>query len=204
MAPALVVLDRWVSPVYEGAFPLFFVPPGDLMLKIATAIEALNDKVGRFIAWGVFALVLLQFAVVIQRYVFGVGFVWLQEGITYVYASVFMLAAGFTLLRDGHVRVDIYYREASLKARAIVDLVGTLVFLWPVTGLLLWVAYPYVSRSFAILEGSRETAGLPFLYLLKAELLAFAGLLALQGLSSVIRAIATLTEDDAETEETVR
>lgn len=165
------------------------------MLKIATAIETLNDKVGRFVAWGIFALVLLQFAVVIQRYVFGIGFVWLQEAITYVYASVFMLAAGFTLLRDGHVRVDIYYREASARKRAIVDLLGTLAFLWPVTGLLLWVGYPYVSRSFAILEGSRETAGLPILYLLKAELLGFAGLLALQGLSSVIRAIATLSED---------
>lgn len=166
------------------------------MLKIATAIDALNDKVGRFIAWGVFALVLLQFAVVIQRYVFGIGYVWLQEVITYVYASVFMLAAGFTLLRDGHVRVDIYYREASARARAFVDLFGTLLFLWPVTGLLLWVAYPYVTRSFAILEGSRESGGVPLLYLLKAELLTFAGLLALQGLSSVIRAIATLREND--------
>lgn len=204
MAPTLAMLDRADARVYEGAVPPSHAPFGDPMLKVATAIETLNDKVGRFIAWGVFALVLLQFAVVIQRYVFGIGFVWLQEVITYVYASVFMMAAGFTLLRDGHVRVDIYYREASLKARAMVDLIGTLVFLWPVTGLLLWVAYPYVSRSFAILEGSRETAGLPFLYLLKAELLAFAGLLALQGVSSVIRAIATLTSDEAETEEGAR
>lgn len=174
------------------------------MLRLATAIEALNGRVGRLVSWGILVLVLLQFAVVIQRYVFGVGWVWMQETITYVYASVFMLAAGFTLLRDGHVRVDIYYREASAKARAIVDLFGTLAFLWPVTGLLLFVAWPYVSRSFVILEGSREAGGLPFLWLLKGELLVFAGLLALQGLARSIRAVATLTGHTDAAEEAAR
>jgi TRAP-type mannitol/chloroaromatic compound transport system permease small subunit len=122
-----------------------------------------------------------------MRYVFGSGSVWVQETITYVYATSFMATAGYALLRDGQVRVDIFYREASKRAKAVVDIVGTLIFLWPVTGLLLWVAYPYVARSFAILEGSRETAGLPFVYLLKAEILLFSGLLALQGLSLLIR-----------------
>ncbi len=165
------------------------------MIRLAAAIETLNGRIGRFVAWGILALVLLQFAVVIQRYVFGIGFVWMQEAITYVYASVFMTAAGFTLLRDGHVRVDIYYREASAGARAVVDLLGTLLLLWPVTGLLAAVSWSYVSRSFQILEGSRESGGLPFLYLLKAEILLFAALLALQGLARAIRAIATLRGD---------
>jgi TRAP-type mannitol/chloroaromatic compound transport system permease small subunit len=174
------------------------------MLKLAAAIEGLNDRIGRFASWGILALVVLQFAVVIQRYVFGIGYVWLQETITYVYASVFMLAAGFTLLRDGHVRVDIWYREASEKARAVVDLLGALVFLWPVTGLLLWVAWPYVSRSFAILEGSRESGGLPLLYLLKGEILFFAAVLALQGLARAIRAVTVLARGEAEAGETAR
>lgn len=171
------------------------------MLALATAIERLNDRIGRLVSWGLLALVVLQFAVVILRYVFGLGFVWLQETITYVYASVFMLAAGFTLLRDGHVRVDIWYREASERSRAWVDLFGTLIFLWPVTGLLLWVSWGYVARSFAIFEGSRESGGLPILYLLKAEILVFAGLLALQGLANVARAVVTLGGDEPRAEE---
>ncbi|MCE1237414.1 MAG: TRAP transporter small permease subunit [Hyphomicrobiales bacterium] len=174
------------------------------MLKLAAAIDRLNDVVGRFVSWGVLALVVLQFAVVILRYVFGVGFVWVQETITYVYASVFMCAAGYTLLRDGHVRVDIWFREASARARAVVDLLGALVFLWPVTGLLIWVAWPYVSRSFLILEGSREPGGLPLLYLLKAEILIFAAVLALQGLARAIRAVAILVRGEHHAEGAAR
>jgi len=204
MALRLIPLDRGARPVYEGAARSSFVSVGDTMLKLAAAIEGLNDRIGRLTSWGVLVLVVLQFAVVIQRYVFGVGFVWLQETITYVYASVFMLAAGFTLLRDGHVRVDIWYREASDKARATVDILGALVFLWPVTGLLLFVAWPYVSRSFVILEGSRESGGLPLLYLLKGEILIFAASLALQGLARAIRAAAVLGRGEVEAGETAR
>lgn len=204
MARRLIPLDRRARPVYEGATRTPFVSVGDTMLKLAAAIDGLNDRIGRLTSWGVLVLVVLQFAVVIQRYVFGVGFVWLQETITYVYASVFMLAAGFTLLRDGHVRVDIWYREASDKARAIVDILGALVFLWPVTGLLLFVAWPYVSRSFVILEGSRESGGLPLLYLLKGEILIFAASLALQGLARAIRAVAVLGRGDLDAGEVAR
>lgn len=163
------------------------------MYGLATTIETLNTRVGRIAAWGILVIVLLQFAVVIMRYVFGFGSIWLQELITYVYASVFMCGAAYGLVRDAHVRVDIFYRGAAERTKAIVDIVGTFVFLWPVTGLLLWVALPYVSRSFAILEGSRETSGLPLVYLLKAEILVFAGLLALQGLTLVVRSAATLS-----------
>ena len=157
------------------------------MQALSEAIDAINRVIGRVVSWSILVIVLLQFAVVIMRYVFGFGSVWVQETITYVYATSFMATAGYSLLRDGQVRVDIFYRDASARAKAVVDIVGTFVFLWPVTGLLLWVAYPYVARSFAIFEGSRETAGLPFVYLLKAEILLFAGLLALQGLSLLIR-----------------
>ncbi len=157
------------------------------MRALSETIDAINRAIGRVISWSILVMVLLQFAVVIMRYVFGFGSVWVQETITYVYATSFMATAGYALLRDGQVRVDIFYREASHRAKAVVDIVGTLIFLWPVTGLLIWVAYPYVARSFAILEGSRETAGLPFVFLLKAEILVFATLLALQGLSLTIR-----------------
>lgn len=162
------------------------------MSSLARTIDAINLAIGRLVSWTILAIVLLQFAVVIMRYVFGFGSVWAQETITYLYATSFMAAAGFSLLRDGQVRVDIFYRGASRRTKAVVDIVGTVIFLWPVAGLLLWVATPYVVRSFAILEGSRETAGLPIVYLLKAEILVFAGLLALQGLSLLIRSASIL------------
>ncbi len=188
------MLDRHGRADYEGRRRLAQIPNGDLMLKIVDVIEAVNERIGRVVAWGVLVIVLIQFAVVIMRYVFGFGSIWVQEAITYIYASVFMGAAGYAFVRDGHVRVDIFYRDAGVKTKAVVDIVGTLLFLWPVTGLLTWVAYPYVARSFAILEGSRETAGLPFLFLLKAEILVFSLLLTLQGVALVLRSVATLTD----------
>ncbi len=163
------------------------------MHALSSLIDAINRRVGRVASWTILAIVLLQFAVVIMRYVFGIGSVRLQETISYLYATSFMVAAGFALLRDGQVRVDIFYRNASRRTRAVVDIVGTLVFLWPVVGLLAWVSLPYVTRSFAILEGSRETSGLPLVYLLKAEILIFSGLLALQGLSLVLRSLLVLS-----------
>ncbi len=162
------------------------------MQALSQTIDAINRVVGRVVSWSILVIVLLQFAVVIMRYVFGFGSVWVQETITYVYATSFMATAGYALLRDGQVRVDIFYRDAAPRPKAVVDILGTLIFLWPVTGLLLWVASPYVARSFAIFEGSRETAGLPIVYLLKAEILLFAGLLALQGLSLTIRSVFVL------------
>ncbi len=164
------------------------------MQKLADGIDALNRTIGHTIAWGTVVMGVLQFTMVITRYVFGIGSVWMQESITYVFASLFMFGSACALLNDGHVRVDIWYREASPKAKATVDLLGTLLFLWPVTGLILYEAWPYVARAFAYREGSRETSGIPFLYLLKAEILIFAGLLFLQGLSTVIRSIGLLTD----------
>lgn len=163
------------------------------MDRLADGIDALNRSVGRFVAWGTIVMAVLQFTTVITRYVFGVGSVWVQESITYVFASLFMLGSAAAFLTDGHVRVDIWYRETSAKGRAVVDLVGTLIFLWPVSALILFESTPYVVRAFAYREGSRETSGIPFLYLLKAEILIFAGLLALQGLSAVIRSIGVLS-----------
>ena len=163
------------------------------MDKLADAIDALNRTIGRVVAWGTLVMGILQFAMVITRYVFGIGSVWVQEAIAYVFATLFMFGAAAALLSDGHVRVDMWYREAGPKAKAAVNLIGTFVFLWPVTILILWTAWPYVSASFRILEGSRETSGIPFVYLLKAEILAFAALLTLQGLSTVIRSILVLT-----------
>jgi TRAP-type mannitol/chloroaromatic compound transport system permease small subunit len=136
--------------------------------------------------------VLAEFAVVVLRYAFGLGSIRLQESVFYAHAGLFMLAAAWTLQTDGHVRVDVLYREARPRTRAIVDLLGALLFLMPFVAVLLVLSVPYVTRSWAILERSRESSGLPFIYLLKTLIPAFAFLLGLQGVAQAIRAALTL------------
>jgi TRAP-type mannitol/chloroaromatic compound transport system permease small subunit len=162
------------------------------MLRLAEAIERLTSQVGRAAAWLLLAAVIVQFAVVLVRYVFGAGSIWLQESILYAHAFAFLLAAASTLRAGGHVRVDILYRGASPRARAWIDLFGTLVFLLPMATLILVVSVPYAARSWDILEGSREVSGIPAVFLLKTASPVFAALLLLQGIAELVRAAARL------------
>ena len=167
------------------------------MLRVAERIDRISTLIGRCAAWLVLAVVLLQFAVVVLRYVFGIGSIWLQESIVYAHALAFLLAAAWTLQVGAHVRVDIFYREAGARRRALVDLLGTLIFLLPVAVLILWVSLPYAARSWAIFERSQETSGLPAVFLLKTAIPVFAVLLILQGVAEIIRAADVLKQPRA-------
>lgn len=100
-----------------------------------------------------------------------------------------MGAAGYTLLRDGHVRVDIFYASATPKARSIVDVAGAVTMLIPVCILVWWTAWPYVMASWAVFEGSRETSGIQAVFLLKTVLLVFAAVLGAQGFSMAVKGV---------------
>jgi TRAP-type mannitol/chloroaromatic compound transport system permease small subunit len=164
------------------------------MTALADVIDRLTAAVGRAAAWCVVFVVVVQFAVVLLRYALGVGSVRLTESIIYAHAALFMLAAAWTLQENGHVRVDVFYADASPRRKALVDLLGALILLLPFCLALAWLALPYVARSWAILERSRETSGIPAVFLLKTLIPAFALLMALQGVSQAIRAIAVLRE----------
>jgi len=140
----------------------------------------------------VLAIVLLQFALVLARYLFGLGSIWLSETVIYAHATLFMLAAAWTLAAGGHVRVDVFYAEASARAKAVIDLIGALLLLLPFALALLWLAWPYAARSWAILERSQEASGLPLVFALKTLIPLFALLMALQGIAQAIRAITLL------------
>ena len=142
----------------------------------------LVDGTGRAVAWLTLAMVLITVAVVVLRYGFDLGWIAVQESVTYLHALVFMLAAAWTLSEDAHVRVDIVYRARGPRYRAGVDLAGSLLFLVPFC--LYWcvVAWDYVASSWSLLEGSREPGGLPFVYLLKTLILAAPALLLIQAL----------------------
>jgi TRAP-type mannitol/chloroaromatic compound transport system permease small subunit len=158
------------------------------MLGVADRIDRLNGAIGRTAAWLALAVVLLQFSVVVMRYVFGAGSIWLTESIIYSHAALLMLVAAWTLHEGGHVRVDVFYADAKPSTKAWVDLIGAFLLLLPFMLVLLWFAIPYVERSWSILERSRETSGLPVVFLLKTLIPAFAVLMALQGIAQAIRA----------------
>ena len=162
------------------------------MTALADRIDRLTTGIGRAVAWLVLVVVLLQFALVVARYLFGLGSIWASEAVIYGHATLFMLAAAWTLHVGGHVRVDVFYAEASPRARAMIDLVGALLLLLPFAIALVWLSLPYAARSWTILERSQESSGLPLVFVLKTLIPLFAVLMALQGVAQAIRAVTAL------------
>jgi TRAP-type mannitol/chloroaromatic compound transport system permease small subunit len=156
--------------------------------KLANAIDATNDGIGRAIAWLTLAMVLTEFTVVLSRYVFGLGSTLMQESIVYMHATVFLACAGYALVHNGHVRCDIFYAAATPRQKAIIDIVGTFLFLLPMCILIVWMAWPYVRASWAVMEISQEgRLGIPAVFLLKSLILVFPGLLVLQSVSLLLQ-----------------
>jgi TRAP-type mannitol/chloroaromatic compound transport system permease small subunit len=154
----------------------------------ARAVGAL----GRAVAWLTLFMTLLTFCVVLLRYGFNLGWIWLQESVTYLHALVFMVAAAWAFQTDDHVRVDIFYRDRSERYRSWVNLAGTLLFLVPFCLFLVVVAWDYVAASWATREASREAGGLPLVWLLKSLILVMPLLLLLQSWSTVRSCMAVL------------
>ena len=160
--------------------------------------ESLLDRIssitGKAAAWLTLSMVIVTFIVVIMRYVFDAGLIWVQESVVWMHAVVFMLGAAYTLRAEEHVRVDIFYRSMSERRRAWVDLIGVIVFLLPLCAFLAWASFDFVTQSWSIGESSRESGGLPypFVPLLKSVLLLMPLAVSLQGLSMFARSINTL------------
>ena len=157
------------------------------MSALVRLLDSINALIGRWVKWFAVALVLVQFAVVVLRYVFGTSYMAAQELIIYIHAVIFMAGAGYTLLKDGHVRVDIFYGEASRKTQALVDFFGSLLMLIPSCLVILYYTWGFVMRSWRILEGPISVGGIPAVFLLKSLIPVFAGLLLLQGISMALR-----------------
>ena len=155
---------------------------------LADRIDRLTTAIGRAAAWLALVVVLLQFALVVARYLFGLGSIWLTEAVIYGHATLLMLAAAWTLKAGGHVRVDVFYAKANPRTRAKIDLIGAVLLLLPFALVLIWLSVPYAARSWAILERSQESSGLPLVFVLKTLIPLFAALMALQGVAQAIRA----------------
>ena len=169
-----------------------------LLSKITVYINHFTTAVGRIISWLCLLLVVLVITVVVSRYMLGIGSIAIQESVTYVHALIFMLGLAFTLQQGGHVRVDIFYRNYSPRRKAMVNLVGAVVFLIPCCLLLLVGSWDYVMASWAIRESSSETGGIAAVYLLKTLMIIMPITLGLQGIAEILNSIVVLKQGDTQ------
>lgn len=156
------------------------------------AVSAVNRWVGLVLSWLSLAVVLVCFTVVVQRYVFHISFVWMQDLYIWLSGAMFTGVAGFAFLRDDHVRVDIFYRPWSVRRKAIADLFGVVVFLIPFVSVVAIYAWSFVARSWGLHEASANVGGMPGLFVLKSFILVFCALVGLQGLAWGARSILVL------------
>ena len=156
--------------------------------------DRISNITGKATSWLTLAMVILTSIIVVMRYVFDAGLIWMQESVTWMHAAVFMVGAAYTLLHEEHVRVDIFYRKMSERNRAIVDLIGVVLFLLPLCGLLALMAYDFAAAAWSIHETSREPGGLPYpmIPLMKSIVIFMPVAVALQGISMLTRSITTI------------
>lgn len=202
MADLFLTLGTILKWVGYLSLPLFLLPLLQLVLVrpllpvsngLVSAIERVTGAaLGLAMACAVL-MVFAQLAVVIARYVFGLSFSWLSETVIYSFAALFLIAAAGALRDDAHVRVDILRPRFSGKGRATIELVGTYLFLFPICLLIFWSAIsPSFVRSWAQFEASRESDGLPILFLFRTLIPLFATLLMAQGLAQALKAAQVL------------
>ncbi len=163
-----------------------------IMAMIVRAICGLNGLIGHVFSWLSLGIVAICFTVVVQRYLFAVSYVWMQDLYIWLNGAMFTAVAGFALMRGDHVRVDIFYRPATPRTKAMVDLFGSLLFLLPFCTVIYVYSMPFVMRAWSYQEGSANVGGMPGLYILKSFIIAFAALLALQGVAMILRSIVVL------------
>ena len=154
--------------------------------------DSLIERLGNVLSVLTIALVCVVIVVVIGRYFFDIGSIALQELTTYLHATIFMLGISYTLKDDGHVRVDIFYRNFSKRRQALINVIGGLVFILPISIFIGCSSWDYVLASWSIMETSTENNGLPFIYLLKTVILIMPFLLAIQGLITMAKNLLAL------------
>jgi len=166
--------------------------------RVARSVDRFICGLGRAVSWLCLVMVVVTGGIVTLRYFFDVGWIWLQETVTWMHGAVFLLAAGYTLSRDEHVRVDVIYRGMSLRHQAIVDTFGVLLLLLPTCGWMVWSAWDYVIASWHVHESSLETGGLHGLFLLKTLIVATPLLIAVEGIAIVTLRWASLLSASGE------
>ena len=165
------------------------------MNALINNLERFIDWTGRSVSWLTLLMVIITFIVVVLRYAFDIGWIALQESVTYLHAMVFLIGASWAMQQEAHVRVDIFYSRMTTRNRALVDLIGSIFMLLPVMLFITWVSWEYVIDSWDVLEGSREAGGLPAVFLLKTLILVMSAMLIMQVLVQIVRSVQTFREN---------
>ena len=164
--------------------------------KVIFNIEKLNKKTGEAVSWLVLSMALTAFFVVLLRYFYNIGFVWMQESYIWMHGLIFLFGASYALMNDKHVRVDIFYRLTSEKIKALINIIFSILFLIPFIIVISKYSIPYILKSWDGLEKSREAGGIPFLYLYKSCLLLFCINLFFQTISLIFRCLLVLSNKE--------
>jgi TRAP-type mannitol/chloroaromatic compound transport system permease small subunit len=157
------------------------------MRELARRIDAFQERFGRAVSWLMFGMVVVVFGDVIFRYVFSRSFVWVQELEWHLFGAIYLLAAGYTLLYDEHVRVDIVYSKLSPRGKAWIDFALLWVFFFPSCLLIIYTSWPFVKASYVVNEGSPDPGGIPARWVLKSVIIVGFALLLLQGVAQAIK-----------------
>ena len=153
----------------------------NLLVHSGRILNSVSTFVGRSVPWLMVPFVLITFITVGLRYLFNYGDIGLQEVSTYLHAIILMLCMGYTLQCNEHVRIDIFYNKMTVRGKAIVNLIGSLIFLLPTSLTILLISIDYAVRSWLLLESSLEAGGLPIVFVLKSLIPIMALLLLIQG-----------------------
>ena len=155
-------------------------------------IDRFTQRLGSGLSWLGLVMMLVTVLVVLLRYGFDIGWIAMQETVLYLHAAIFMLGMSYTLKHDGHVRVDVFYRNFSKRGQAWVNLLGFLFLLLPICLFIGLISFDYVQASWSLKETSAEAGGLPWVYLLKSLILLMVGALMLQGLAEFLRSLSVI------------
>jgi len=192
MIDAVHAVGLWLGGfrLFGLALPLWGLAlVGAALVASPRTLERLQQGLGWLLSALTPLVVLLCFGLVAARYGLGKGSIAAQEAMLWLHALIFMLGAAFTLKCNRHVRVDVLHARLSKRTQARIEAVGHLFLLLPFTLFLLWISLDYAAASWAMQERSREPAGLPGVFLLKALIPLAAWLLAVQGLALTASAL---------------
>ena len=168
-----------------------------LFKKLLQSFNTINIIIGKTVSWLVLIMVSVVFSIVVMRYVFSTGRIWVQELVIWMHAAVFLLSAAYTLSEDSHVRVDVFFRRWNLKTQSRINLIGSVLCLCPVSLFLVFGSLDYVASSWAVKEASKDAGGLifPFISLLKTMIPVCGAMLFFQALFISHRSIREIRND---------
>lgn len=170
----------------------------NLLKGFVNIVNLINENIGKATSWLTTILVVLVCGRVLGRIIWNTEPVWMPELEWHIFSLIFLLAAGYTLKHDKHVRVDLFYANFSTKDKALVNLIGSLIFLIPWCVLIIWVSFDYALGSYKILEGSPNPNGLPFRFIIKFAITVGASLLLLQALALTADSILKLNYESSD------